>query len=140
MHSTFAPQSMSMTPRAPFGSTGASAARRMPGMRFVVSVAPVSSAPVLPADTTASPSPSRSILSATAMLESFLRRVAVLGSSSMVTTSRASTTSTPLSPPRSGSMASFWPMRVTSTPELLNGSERAQDGRLGRVCRRPWRQ
>ena len=59
-------------------------------MRLTMSVAPVSSAPVLPAETTASPLPSRSMLSATVMEASFLRRVAVLGSSSMVMTSLAS--------------------------------------------------
>ena len=45
---------------------------------------------MLPADTTASPSPLRSIFSATDMDESLLRRVAVLGSSSIVIISRAS--------------------------------------------------
>ena len=121
---------MSMTPRAPFGSTGARAARRMPGMRLAVSVAPVSRAPVLPADTTASPSPARSILSATAMLESFLRRVAVLGSSSMVMTSRASTMSAFASPTR-GSILSFWPMSVTSTPSSLAALSAPRTGELG---------
>ncbi len=62
-------------------------------MRLTVSVAPVSSAPVEPAETTASPLPSLSRRSATAMDESFLRRVAVLGSSSIVTISRASISS-----------------------------------------------
>ena len=100
MHSAFAPQSMSMTPLPPLGMTGPNAARRMPRMRFTVSVAPVSSAPVLPAETTASPLPSLSRFSATAMEESFFLRVAVLGSSSIEMTSRASTISMPLSPPR----------------------------------------
>ena len=65
----------------------------MPRTRLTVSVAPVRSAPVLPAETTASPSPFLSIFSATAMEESFFRRVAVLGSSSIVMISRASTIS-----------------------------------------------
>ena len=94
MHSTFAPQSMSMMPCSPAGRTGAMAARRMPRMRLTMRVAPVRSAPVEPAETTASPLPSRRRFRATVMEESFLRLVAVLGSSSMVTTSRASTIST----------------------------------------------
>ena len=118
MHSTFAPQSISMTPCSPAGSTGASAARRIPWMRFTVSVAPVRSAPVLPAETTASPSPSLSIRSATAMEESFFRLVAVLGSSSMVTVSLASTISTETrsSSSRQARIASFCPTSVMSTP------------------------
>ena len=103
------------------GSTGARAARRIPCMRLTVSVAPVSSAPVLPAETTASPFPSLSIVSATAIDESFLRRVAVLGSSSMVITSLAFTTS--ISPQPSASRQaltlSSMPTSVTSTPSSL---------------------
>ena len=103
----------------------------MPGMRLAVSVAPVSSAPVLPADTTASPSPLRSIFSATDMDESFLRRVAVLGSSSIVIISRASTMSARASPLRSGSIFSLWPISVTSTPSSLAALSAPSTGACG---------
>ena len=99
------------------------AARLMPRMRFTVSVAPVRSAPVLPAETTASPLPSRSIASATAMDESFLRRVAVLGSSSMLIISLAFTISiSPSAQPsflRQVLTLSSMPTRVISTPSSL---------------------
>ena len=87
-------------------------------MRLTISVAPVSSAPVEPAETTASPFPSRRRFSATVMEESFLRRVAVLGSSSMVTISRASTISNwqISSGFRQRSISSFRPTSTTSTP------------------------
>ena len=84
---------MSIMPFSRLGSTGAMAARRTPLMRLTISVAPVSRAPVEPADTIASPSPFLSMVGATVMDASFLRRVAVLGSSSIVIMSRASTIS-----------------------------------------------
>ena len=94
MHSALAPQStMMVLPPALLGMAGPMEALRIPLTRLTMRVAPVSSAPVLPADTTASPLPSLSRLSATAMEESFFRRVAVLGSSSMEMTSLASTIS-----------------------------------------------
>ena len=87
-------------------------------MRFTMSVAPVSSAPVLPAETTASPFPSLSRFSATVMEESFLRLVAVLGSSSIVTTSRASTISISEQPSsaRQAFTSSSLPTSTISTP------------------------
>ena len=68
------------------GSSGAKAARRTPRIRFTISVAADRRAPVEPADTTASPSPSRSKDSATVKEESFFSRNAVAGLSSMVIT------------------------------------------------------
>ena len=56
------------------GSSGASAARRTPRILFTTSVAPESSAPVLPADTRASPSPFFSRFRPTVMLESLFLR------------------------------------------------------------------
>ena len=118
---------MSITPAPPFGSTGASAARRMPRMRRTISVAPVSSAPVEPAETTASPSPSRSMFSATVMDASFLWRVAVLGLSLMVMTSLAGRTVIcpfPAAPQaaRHGRTASSRPTSTMSTPNSFCAS------------------
>ena len=59
--------------------TGATAARRMPGMRLTRKVAPVKMAPVLPADRKASPSPAISRFMPTVREESFFRRQAVEG-------------------------------------------------------------
>ena len=82
-----APQSMSTAEPVVVGMTGAIAARRMPWMRLVMRVAPVSSAPVEPADTAASPAPSRRSVSAAPMEVSFFRRNTVAGSSHMSTVS-----------------------------------------------------
>ena len=83
MHSALAPESSSSTRPPLQGSWVGSAARRMPRIRLVTSVAPDSSAPVLPAEIMASPSPSLTMRRATDMEESFLRRTAVAGSSCM---------------------------------------------------------
>ncbi len=86
-----------MSTALPFavGMVGASAARRRPRMRLTRSVAPASSAPVLPAQTKPSALPSRSRVSPTVREESFFCLKAVAGSSQISTTSDASAISTP---------------------------------------------
>ena len=96
VHSTLAPQSISTAPSPSMvGITGARAARRMPLMRLVIRVAAESRAPVLPAETMASPTPSRSRFRATVREESFFSRKALEGLSSMLMTWSAWTISTP---------------------------------------------
>ena len=77
------------------GITGAMAARRMPWMRLVMRVAPVSSAPVEPADTMASPPPFFSSVRPTPMDVSFFRRNTVAGSSHISTVSVVGITAAP---------------------------------------------
>ena len=95
VQSAVAPQSMSMTLPVAVGIIGPMAARRMPFTRRTVSVAAESSAPVDPADTNASPPPSRSICKPTTIEDCgfFFRTVA--GSSCISTTSSAFAISTP---------------------------------------------
>ena len=95
MHSAFAPQSHRIIRPPAVGSSGPMAARRMPRIRFTSSVAPASSAPVEPAETKASPAPSRSSVIPTVREESFVFLNAVAGSSEISTTSDASRISTP---------------------------------------------
>ena len=116
---------MSTAPPFPVGTTGASAARRMPLIRFATRVAPDSSAPVEPAETKASPSPAFSRFSPTVSEESFFFRKAVAGSSHISTTSLAWDTATPagrsLMPlsARTLRMSSPLPTRMISTPYSL---------------------
>ena len=122
MQSAVAPQSMRTIPPEALGTTGAKAARRMPRMRPTVRVAPESRAPVLPAETKASPSPAFSIRRPTVMEESGLSRKARAGLSSMVITSWVCTISMPLgrllrpSCSRQARMSGSLPVRTTSTP------------------------
>ena len=69
--------------------TGESAARRRPRMRLTTSVAPESSAPVLPADTKPSASPFFTRFNPTIKEESGFFLKAVAGSSAISTTSVA---------------------------------------------------
>ena len=113
---------MSTAPPPPVGTTGAMAARRMPRMRLTISVAADNSAPVLPAETKAAPSPFFSRFRPTVREESFFSLKAVAGLSHISTTSEAWTISSPggSSPmPSSLStlrMSSPRPTRMTSTP------------------------
>ena len=79
-HSTLAPQSSSRKGVLP-GMTVASAGRLTPFTVRTMRLAPTCSAPVEPAETKASPLPSASIRRPTTMLESFLARTALAGSS-----------------------------------------------------------
>ena len=105
------------------GMTGAMAARRMPWIRLVMRVAPVSSAPVEPADTTASAAPSRSSVRATPMELSFFRRNTVAGSSHISTVSVVGWMVTPWgradAPHRAAAlrMAASSPVRVMLQPK-----------------------
>ena len=105
------------------GITGAMAARRMPWIRLVMRVAPVSSAPVEPADTMASPPPFFSSVSPTPIEVSFFRRNTVAGSSHISTVSAVGMMAAP-----SGSsvrpqartasrMAASSPVNTMSTPK-----------------------
>ena len=109
---------MSTAPPPPVGTTGAMAARRMPRMRLTISVAADNSAPVLPAETKAAPSPFFSRFRPTVREESFLRLKAVAGSSHISTTSVAFTISTPSGrgPVRQARMASSRPTSTMSAP------------------------
>ena len=95
----------------------------MPRMRLTMRVAPVSRAPVLPAETMASALPSRSMVSPTPMEVSFFRRNTVAGSSHISTVSVVWTISMPwgsvFSPQASSAckIAVVSPVRVTSTPQ-----------------------
>ena len=91
-------------------------------MRLTTRVAPASRAPVDPAETKASPSPSRSIRRPTVREESFFRLKAVAGSSEISTTSDASRISTPAGrvfPPAASTArrtSAVLPTRITSVP------------------------
>ena len=97
----------------------------MPLIRLVTRVAPDSRAPVEPAETKASPSPSLSKFRPTVREESFFLRKAVAGSSHISTTSLAWVTATPagrsLMPlaARVLRMSSPRPTRMISTPYSL---------------------
>ena len=91
-HSTFAPQSSSRKGVLP-GMTVASAGRLTPFTVRTMRLAPTCSAPVEPAETKASPLPSASMRRPTTMLESFLARTALAGSSHISMTSVAFTIS-----------------------------------------------
>ena len=119
VHSALAPLSSSRAKPPVFWGTGAPrAARRMPLMRLVSSVAPVSSAPVEPAEISTSPSPLPSRLRPTVMLESFFCRKAVEYLSSMVMTSLACCTVilSAQRPARMGSISSCLPTRRILQP------------------------
>ena len=96
LQSTFAPQSISSTfPPSTVGRSGASAGLEMPLILPILRKEPVSTAPVLPADTIPMHSSSFFTLSrATTSELSFLVLIAVVGTSSLVITSGASTIST----------------------------------------------
>ena len=122
MQSILAPQSTSTASPPTVGISGAIAARRMPRTRLTSSVAPESSAPVLPAEIKASPSPARSICSPTVMDESFFRRQARAGSShiSMVSVQwRIVTPSGSVSPHCAAAcrISSSRPVSTMSTPK-----------------------
>ena len=122
MHSALAPQSHSTIRPAAVGIWGPMAARRMPRMRLTTSVAPESRAPVDPAETKASPAPSRRSFNPTVREESGLSLKAMAGSSAISTTSVASLISTPagrlLTPQASTALriSAVRPTRVSSTP------------------------
>ena len=94
-------------------------------MRLVMRVAPVSRAPVEPAETSASPFPSRSMVSPTPMEVSFLRRNTVAGSSHISTVSVVAA----ISMPAGSSCAPHWasasrmafssPVSTMSTPQCF---------------------
>ena len=97
----------------------------MPLIRLVTRVAPDSSAPVDPAETKASPSPSLRRFSPTVREESFFFRKAVAGSSHTSTTSLAWVTATPAGrslmplPASTLRISSPLPTRMMSTPYSL---------------------
>jgi hypothetical protein len=94
------------------GSTVAMAGRCTPGMRPIRSSAAATAAPVLPALTMADACPSLTASAARTTDESFLRRTAAAGSSSIATISDAGSTSRlPVSPSASG-----WPTSTTGMP------------------------
>ena len=90
---------------------------RMPRMRLTMRVAALKSAPVLPAETKASPWPSRSMVRPTVMEESGLFRNALAGSSCMSMTSVAFTTLTRLgrAPPAAARTSASRPTRIISS-------------------------
>ena len=94
--SALAPASSSMNGPLSEGISGASAARDTPLIRLTMKVPPMMSAPVLPADTNASPSPAASWRMPSAMEQSLCSLRMDLGSSSMLITSGASTISIPV--------------------------------------------
>ena len=94
-HSTFAPQSSSRYALFLAGTMVASAGRLMPRRVRTMRLAPTWSAPVLPAETKASPFPSLSIFRPTTMEESFFVRMALAGSSHISMTSVQFTSSMP---------------------------------------------
>ena len=94
-HSTFAPQSSSRYALFLAGTMVASAGRLMPRRVRTMRLAPTWSAPVLPAETKASPLPSLSIFRPTTMEESFFVRMALAGSSHISMTSVQFTSSMP---------------------------------------------
>ena len=85
-HSTLAPESSSMKGVLP-GMMVASAGRLTPFTVRTIRLVPTCSAPVEPAETKASPLPSASSFRPTTMLESFLVRTALAGSSHISITS-----------------------------------------------------
>ena len=94
-HSTFAPQSSSRYALFLAGTMVASAGRLTPRRVRTMRLAPTWSAPVLPAETKASPLPSLSIFRPTTMEESFFVRMALAGSSHISMTSVQFTSSMP---------------------------------------------
>ena len=121
--SAVAPQSMSTIFPFAVGTTGASAARRMPRMRLMSRVAAESSAPVEPAETKASPFLALSRFRPTVMEESGLSLKARAGLSSMVMTSLAGAISTPWGRSvlpslfRQSRMTASGPVKIISTPK-----------------------
>ena len=93
--SILAPLSMSSTGPFDVGITGAKAGRFTPLIRFTIRVDPIISAPLLPAVRNASPPPSASSLSPTAIDELFFDFIISPASSSIVMTSGASLSSKP---------------------------------------------
>jgi len=81
----------------------------MPLMRPIRSMPPASSAPVEPAETTASASPARTAMTALTIEDSVIFRTASIGASCMPITSGAWTTSMPSSPSTSGFSTSSGP-------------------------------
>ncbi len=94
---TLAPASISMKQPLLFGITGAKAMRLMPFMRFTMNVEPMVSAPLLPPETNASPSPTARRLKPSAIDEFDFDLSISPASSSMVITSGASAISMPSS-------------------------------------------
>ena len=84
---TFAPRSSAVVTPLRVGSCDAIAGRSMPGSVFSTNRAIAISAPVLPADTHACAAPSLTRFTATRIDESFFRRSASAGGSSIATTS-----------------------------------------------------
>ena len=105
------------------GSCDAIAGRSMPGRVFSTNLAIAISAPVFPAETQACAAPALTRLIATRIDESFLRRSASAGGSSMSTTSLAGCTTT-RSRSAAGarcsafSMASGRPTRITRVSDV----------------------
>ena len=128
MQSTFAPQSTSSMLPSAVGSTGASAGRSTPLARRMMSVAPATVAPVLPAVRKTSPFPSATRFIPTTMEESFFVRMAFTGGSAISISSRASTTSIRSGsysrPLRCSAMTSFFP---TMQMEISSYSRRASN-------------
>ena len=113
VHSALAPQSkMTVLPPALLGITGPIAARRIPFTRLTMRVAPERRAPVLPAETKASPWPSDSIRRPMTMEEFFFFRMTLAGSSCISTTSSALAISMPSG--RSAMLFSFRTFRISS--------------------------
>ena len=95
----------------------------MPWMRLVMRVAPVSKAPVEPADTKASPPPSRSMVSPTPIEVSFFRLNTVAGSSHISTVCEDAAISIPAGSSRrphcfkASRIAVSSPVSTMSTPQ-----------------------
>ena len=132
LHSTFAPESISMNIPSSFGITGASAARLIPRIRFTIIVAPTTSAPVLPAEMNASPCPSASCRSPSAIEQSFLARIISVGGSSIDITVGASTIAI-----RSSEIDSAAATRRISSARPVNTS--ASAGSSSSAIRQPFR-
>ncbi len=136
---TFAPRSSIVTTPFFVGSCAAIAGRSMPGSVFSTKRAMPISAPVLPADTHPCATPSLTRLIATRIDESFLRRSASAGGSSISITSLAACTRMRSRAGdrdfrRSGSIASARPTSTTAASGIA--SRNASDA--GTVTAGPW--
>ena len=89
LQSVFAPASISSIGRPGTGISAPIAGRSMPLMRPILNIAPAITAPVEPAETNACASLRRTMSMPTLNVESFLRRRAMTGCSSVLMTSVA---------------------------------------------------
>ncbi len=121
--SAFAPESISTDGLNRAGTTTAIAGRNTPGMRRMFSSPAASIAPVFPADTTASASPSPTARHAATRLESGFDRTASAGFSCISITSAASTRSRPwVSRPAGPKTTTSRPSRDASTAPAITSA------------------